>query len=81
MPVRIHVGLLLAVLSACAGCVDQVVRPEAVPLMGDTPDVRTPIRLPAEDTRAHRDVMMQHPKQSKCWWARWPTAITIWLGA
>ena len=43
-----------------SGCVDRTPRLEPLPLMGDVPDTRTPIHLPAEADRAHRDVMMQH---------------------
>lgn len=50
----------LAGLMLWAGCAERRPRPDAVPLMGDAPDTRTPIRLPPEADRAHRDVMMQH---------------------
>lgn len=57
-----HRGLTLAVagLVLWAGCADRPPRPEAIPLMGEAPDARTPIQLPVEADRAHRDVMMQH---------------------
>ena len=54
--------LMLAVagLVLWAGCADRPTLPEAPPLMGEVPDTRTPIRLPAEAGQAHREVMMQH---------------------
>jgi len=52
--------LPLAFLLLWAGCADRPSRPEAPQLMGEIPDTRTPIHLPPETDRAHRDVMMQH---------------------
>ena len=40
-----------------AGCNHDTSRPYE---LGDVPDTRTPIHLPAEAGRAHREVMMQH---------------------
>jgi hypothetical protein len=55
-------GLMLALagMFLWAGCADRTPRPEAIPLMGGVPDTRTPIQLPVEADRAHREVMMQH---------------------
>lgn len=55
-------GLTLAIagLVVWIGCADRPSRSEAIPLMGEAPDTRTSIQLPAEADRAHRDVMMQH---------------------
>jgi len=39
------------------GCSHGESKPDA---LDDTPDTRTPIHLPAEADRAHREVMMQH---------------------
>jgi hypothetical protein len=59
---NIACGVMLALsgLVPWAGCADKAPKPEPIPLMGEVPDTRTPIRLPAEADRAHRDVMMQH---------------------
>jgi hypothetical protein len=52
--------LAVAGLVIWAGCADQAARLEAPKLMGEVSDTRTPIHLPPEAGRAHRDVMMQH---------------------
>jgi hypothetical protein len=59
---RMSWGLMLALagMFLWAGCADRMPRPEAIPLMGGVPDTRTPIQLPVEADRAHREVMMQH---------------------
>jgi hypothetical protein len=43
-----------------AGCADRPAGPQTPRLMAEVPDTRTPIHLPPEAGRAHRDVMMQH---------------------
>ncbi|OGW65569.1 MAG: hypothetical protein A3H49_13145 [Nitrospirae bacterium RIFCSPLOWO2_02_FULL_62_14] len=43
-----------------SGCADRQKLPEPPPLMGEVPDTRTPVHLPQEADRAHREVMMQH---------------------
>jgi hypothetical protein len=53
-------ALAVSGLILWAGCADRTPRPGAIPLMGGVPDTRTPIDLPPEAGRAHRDVMMQH---------------------
>lgn len=55
-------GLVLTVsgLVLWAGCADRSLHENRQHLMGEAPDTRVPIRLPAEADRAHRDVMMQH---------------------
>jgi len=57
--------LVLSGLVLCTGCADR--RAASVPLaehaqIGDVavPDTRTPIQLPVEADRAHREVMMVH---------------------
>ena len=54
-------GCVLAIAGCAvlwaAGCNHDTSRPYE---LGDVPDTRTPIHLPAEADRAHREVMMQH---------------------
>lgn len=50
-------GLAVVLHLAVSGCVHEE---SASYTPGDIPDTRTPVRLPAEADRAHRDVMMMH---------------------
>ena len=54
------VTAIAAVLMLWIGCADRTPLPEAPPLMGEVPETRTPVHLPPEADRAHREVMMQH---------------------
>ena len=53
-------ALAIAGVVVWVGCAERPPQPEAIPLMGEVPDTRTPIQLPTEADRAHREIMMQH---------------------
>lgn len=57
MMVKTMLGLAVILHLAVAGCAHEE---SASYSPGDVPDTRTPVRLPVEADRAHRDVMMMH---------------------